>query len=112
MKFNIFFTLPHGNLAYAWANDPSAPSYSANPFFRHNPNGGNVTVTRQSVGLYTVLWSSLSLSAKTDVQVTAYGPGSSVCKIEGWGPQSVRVRCFDPGTGAPLDSRFDIMFFS
>jgi hypothetical protein len=112
VKFNVFFTLPHGNLAYAWASDPSAPSYSANPFFRHNPNGGNVTVTRHAVGIYTVLWSSLSLSAKTDVQVTAYGPGSSVCTVEGWGAQSVNVRCFDPGTGAPVDSRFDIMYFS
>ena len=112
VKFNLFFATPQPNLAYAWANQPSSPSYSPSTFYRSNPSGGAVSIVRSGVGRYTVAWSGLSLLDGGDVQVTAYGAGNSVCKVESWGSQSVAVRCFNPGTNVLVDSYFDIMFFS
>lgn len=112
VKFNVFFATPNPSLAYAWANSPASASYSPSPFYRSNPSGGAVTITRSGVGRYAVTWSGLALLDGGDVQVTAYGGGNIVCKVEGWGPQTVGVRCFNPGTNALVDSQFDIMYFS
>jgi hypothetical protein len=112
VKFNLFFATPNPNLAYAWANQPTTSSYSPNTFYRSNPSGGAVTITRSGVGRYSVAWSGLSLLDGGDVQVTAYSGGNIVCKVEGWGSTSVGVRCFNPATNALVDSYFDIMYFS
>jgi hypothetical protein len=112
VKFNIFFATPNPELAYAWADQPSSASYSPSSFYRSNPSGGGVTITRSGTGRYTVTWSGLSLLDGGDVQVTAYSSGNITCKVEGWGAQSVNVRCFNPGTNALVDSYFDIMYFS
>jgi hypothetical protein len=112
VKFNLFFATPNPNLAYAWASSPTTASYSANTFYRSNPTGGNVTITRSGVGRYTVAWAGLALLDGGDVQVTAYGGGNIVCKVENWGGSSAAVRCFNPATNALADSMFDIMFFS
>jgi hypothetical protein len=112
VKFDVFFATPHPSLAYAWANQPTTASYSPSTFYRSNPSGGAATITRSGVGRYAVTWSGLSLLDGGDVQVTAYGGGNIVCKVEGWGPQTVGVRCFNPGTNALVDSYFDIMYFS
>jgi hypothetical protein len=112
VKFNVFFALPHPTLAYAWASSPSSSSYLANTHYATNPTGGNVTISRSGVGRYTVAWSGLTLNGGGDVQVTAYGGGNIVCKVENWGSASANVRCFNPQTNALVDSQFDIMFFS
>jgi hypothetical protein len=112
VKFNVFFATPNPNLAYAWADQPTTASYAPSSFYRSNPNGGGVSITRSSTGRYTVAWSGLALLDGGDVQVTAYGGGNIVCKVEGWGSTSVGVRCFNPGTNVLVDSYFDIMYFS
>jgi hypothetical protein len=111
-KFNVFFATPAANLAYAWANDRFAPSYSPSMSYRFNPSGGPVTILRTGIGRYTVTWAGLALLGGGDVQVTAYSSGNIVCKVERWGAPSALVRCFSPATGAPVDSQFTIMFFS
>jgi hypothetical protein len=111
-KFNVFFATPNPELAYAWADQPSSASYSPSSFYRSNPSGGAVNITRSGTGRYTVTWSGLSLLDGGDVQVTAYSSGNIVCKVEGWSSQSVNVRCFNPGTNALVDSYFDIAYFS
>lgn len=110
VKFNLFFTTPLSQLAYAWADNPTTPSYSPNAFYR-TPNGA-VNVTRLEKGRYTVTWSGLTLLDGGDVQVTAYGGTNIECKVESWGENSAAVRCFNPGTNALVDSYFDVMMFS
>jgi hypothetical protein len=113
VKFNVFFAAPNPNLAYAWANLPTAASYSPNSFYRSNPSGGGVTINRLGTGRYLVIWSGLALLDYGDVQVTAYGAGNIVCSVEALGsPNLAGVRCFDPGTNALVDSLFDVMVFS
>jgi hypothetical protein len=112
VKFNLFFATPNPNLAYAWADQPTSASYSPSSFYRSNPNGGAISITRSGVGRYNVLWSGLSLLDGGDVQVTAYGGGNTICKVESWGSQSAAVRCFNPNTNVLVDSYYDIMFFS
>jgi hypothetical protein len=112
VKFNVFFATPNHTLAYAWANQPLISNYSPHTFYRFNPSGGPVTIARFGVGRYTVSWIGLSLLNGGDVQVTAYGTGNVVCKVESWGLPSARVRCLNPATGAPVDALFTIMFFS
>lgn len=112
VKFNVFFATPNPGLAYAWANQPTAASYSPDLRYRFNPSGGPVAIFRTGVGRYTVRWSGLSLLGGGDVQVTAYGAGNIVCKVERWGGPDALVRCFNPATNALVDSYFDVMFFS
>ncbi len=111
-KFNVFFATPNPNLAYVWANQPSTNSYSPSTFYRSNPSGGAVSISRVGVGRYTVTWSGLALLDGGDVQVTAYGGGNIVCKVEGWSSIAATVRCFNPGTSIPFDSFFTILFAS
>jgi hypothetical protein len=108
VKFNLFFATPSPNLAYAWADQPATASYSPSTYYRSNPSGGAVTITRFALGRYKVVWSGLAPTDGGDVQVTAYGPGNIVCKVEEGFPV---VRCFDPSTNALVDSAFDIMYF-
>jgi hypothetical protein len=112
VKFNLFFATPNPHLAYAWANSPTSASYTPSTFYSTNPNGGGINITRSGTGRYVVTWSGLALLDGGDVQVTAYSSGNIVCKVEGWGSQSVGVRCFNPGTNVLVDSYFDIMYFS
>ena len=112
VKFNVLLATPNPGLAYAWANQPTIASYAPSPSYRSNPSGGPVTISRQGAGRYTVTWSGLSLLGGGDVQVTAYGVGNIVCKVERWTVPSAFVRCFNPATSALVDSYFDVMFFS
>jgi hypothetical protein len=113
LKFNVLFLMPNNHLGYAWADQPSAASYTPSSFYSHNSSGGGVSITRSSTGKYTVTWSGLGadLLDGGDVQVTAYGGGTAQCKVESWGSQSANVRCFAPN-GALVDSFYDVFLGS
>jgi hypothetical protein len=116
-KFNVLFLLPSPHLAYAWADQPTASSYTPSTFYSSNPTGGAISITRLGTGRYSVTWSGLgsNLLDGGDVQVTAYGsagPTSNAhCKVEFWGSQDAYVRCFSP-TGTLVDSDFSVLFGS
>lgn len=112
VKFNVLLATPNPGLAYAWADQPFAGSYAPNLRYRFNPSGGPVTIFRTGIGRYTVRWTGLSLLGGGDVQVTAYGAGNVVCKVERWGIPDALVRCFNPATNLLVDSSFDVMLFS
>lgn len=112
VKFNVFFATPNPTLAYAWADQPAGFDYSPSSLYRSNPSGGPVTAAPIGVGQHLVTFHSLSLLDGGDVQVTAYGPGNIICKVQSWIATKALVRCFDPRTNASLDSRFVVMFFS
>ena len=102
-----------GSVGYAWATQPSSPSYTPSASHSYNSGGGAIQITRRAPGLYTVTFNGLGgrLLDGGNVQVTAYGSSNSQCKVENWGRESVAVRCFSP-SGTLVDSYFVVMFVS
>jgi hypothetical protein len=108
-------TAPFGS-AYVWADQPSAASYTPHLSYQFNSTGAVNTITRSSVGRYTVRLPGLGSSSGT-VHVTAYGASTDQCKVARWGSgggldyaaQLVEVRCFDR-TGAPSDSMYTMSY--
>ena len=105
---------PRGS-AFVWANQPFSASYRPNPNYQWNsrhPFTAVNTITRTAVGSYAVQLPDLGAVSGT-VLVTAYGPGTSNCKVQSWGPngtaQSVKVRCFT-ATGRPADAPFTMSY--
>ncbi|GAB3661542.1 hypothetical protein GCM10027589_23890 [Actinocorallia lasiicapitis] len=102
--------------AYAWADQPSRPSYQASPAYSWNyASGANAVtnITRAATGDYAVRFNAnggqISL-ADGNVAVTGYGTGSATCKVVGWATSTgVRVRCFSPA-GAAADSQFTVAY--
>ncbi len=112
--------------AYLWANQPSAASYTPDLVYQRNSSGATNWVTRTSVGVYAVHLPNLGgfdvISQRTDgsgtVHVTAYGSGTQICKVTGWGPgpplwsdlaQHIGVQCFD-SSGARADTEFTLSY--
>jgi hypothetical protein len=102
---------PGHRLGYALADQPAAPEYTPHPAYAYNSAGQPIEISRRDVGSYTVKFMGLGGMglAGAQVQVTAFGAGTSFCKVHGWlssGPDLViRVRCYDIG---PADSRYSI----
>src|SRR5688572_15560374 len=59
-------------VAYVWAENKSAPSYSPSDAYRWVMSKGAVTITRASVGVYTVKLGNSGVPGGHG-QVTAYG---------------------------------------
>jgi Zn-dependent metalloprotease len=99
--------------AYVWANNPTAASYTPSTSYQRNATGALNTISRSGVGSYAVIFANLGTATGGTVHVTAYGPGSAMCKVAGWGPalpgMIVNVRCFD-AAGARADSLFTASF--
>lgn len=93
---------------YAWAEDPTNPSYSPNSTYAWNSTGQGITITRRPVGQYTVTFSGQNLQSATPI-VTAYGSGANYCKIVSMGTSSVDVNCFTAG-GSLADTRFSVAY--
>jgi hypothetical protein len=102
-------------LAYALADQPVATSpYSPDASTRFSSSGGPITVTRTSVGQYTVRFAGLGRppGGHDNVQVTGYGGVAIYCKPALWDASSadlvVQVNCVlrDATTA---DSKFEIL---
>ncbi len=93
------------NIAFAWADQPSTSSYSPDSSYAYNPTGG-ITITRSSVGSYSVNFANQNLNGGT-VQITSYGSGNSNCYSGGWGGTFANVECQN-ASGAAVDSYFVI----
>lgn len=93
---------------YVWADQPAAASYTPSLAYQWNSAGGNITISRGGVGIYYVKFPGQSFVGGT-VQVTAYGTGNEICKVQQWSnvgaDQRVPVFCFTPG-GQMVDTRF------
>jgi hypothetical protein len=113
--FDASYSVPAkkgGSLAYVWANQPSAASYTPEPFYQFNSKGGLNTITRGAPGVYTIRLPKLG-AANGTVKVTTYGPVSTRCKVVYWFPdgadQTVTVECRN-SAGAYVDSMFTMTF--
>jgi hypothetical protein len=112
---------------YAWANQPTADSYTPDLTYQHGmvhsecgdtPTSAPVTISRWSAGYYTVAFPDMGPSGRsfpTNVQVSGYGFDMNTCKVSGWSGGGTTVYagvfCFD-ATGAPADAYFTIAFSS
>jgi hypothetical protein len=99
---------------FVWASDPAAASYTANASYAYNSAGGAITIRRTAAGQYAVTFAGLAKGARSasNVQVTAYGPGSESCGVVGWSGSEdlvVSVRCIASASGQPADARFTVL---
>jgi hypothetical protein len=112
-KFTTMVTAPASHLAYVWANDPTNQSYTPNSDYAFNPMGGDVTITRNGVGAYTVRWTAVDGEIRDfgNAQVTAWGFNNAQCRLSGYGLDAAHVMCYGP-TGAPMDTYYTVLLGS
>lgn len=101
-----------GQAGYAWANQPTNPSYSPPAANSWNSGGGAITITRSSIGHYVVRFEGLGLAGGAP-QVSAHGSRFIDCRLISWGVlaggQNITVQCFD-GAANFFDSAFTVLF--
>ena len=112
-KFTTQVTGPAAHLAYAWASDPTNPSYTPNESYAFNPMGGNVAISRTGVGAYTVRWIAVDGEIRDfgTAQVTAWGYNNAQCRLAYFDADAAHVRCYGP-TGAAMDTQFTVLLGS
>jgi len=125
-QFSLVFAagIPNGtgSAYYAWADQPSASSYTPFTTYQQGILGGvgtigtPATITRSDTGSYSVTFPQMGSGiASSNVQITAYGSGSEYCDSAGWsdnnsdGSASASVACFS-ASGAPVDTTFAITY--
>ncbi|MFI5495118.1 hypothetical protein [Actinoplanes sp. NPDC051859] len=101
-------------MAYVFASQPTAASYTPPANYSYNSTGGINKITKAAApaGVYTVDAPSLG-AAGGHVQVTAYGTGTEWCTAWNWAPagtaQRIHVRCYNAG-GQPADTKFTLSY--
>ena len=118
--FTTSFTAGGGSantLAFAWANNPTATSYTPSSAYQYNSRGGGLATIAHTPGsgFYTVDFpDSFGPAAGGGVKVTAYGSTTSgQCKVTSWGPsgssERVGVQCYN-SAGSVSDEYFSIAY--
>jgi hypothetical protein len=112
-KFTVLFVLAATHLAYAYADQPSAASYSPHPTLSSNPAGGAITITRNGTGEYTVVWAGVDpeIVEGGTVQVTAASLDNTQCKATSLFDSGAVVRCFATN-GNRVDAYYTVMLSS
>jgi hypothetical protein len=109
----VFRASNAGPMAYFWLDQPSA-SYTVTGTWNYNSTGGANHVSHDSVGHYTVTLGGLGANAG-NVQVTAYGPNPSTCRVGYWGTfqpyQQVGVTCRNV-SGNFADTSFNLSYIN
>lgn len=91
--------------AFAFANQPSAPSYTPNPLASYSTGPGSPLITHNALaGDYTVKFGT-GTPAHSIFLVGAQAGFRNLCKVGAWQSFSIRVRCFD-AAGAPHDTHY------
>ena len=94
--------------AFAFGNQPSAPSYTPNPLASYTSGPGPMVITHNApAGSYNVNLGT-GLQRGTTFMVSAIAGFWNLCKIGQWAASAAEVRCFDYA-GAPKDSPFWIL---
>lgn len=100
------------SVAFLWANEPTAPSYTPDLDYQYNPGGGTNTIIRNSTGNYAATLPGLTRVGGT-VIVTAYGGAPAHCQVSSWSGGSsgttVYVTCTN-GSGVATDEEFSLVY--
>jgi hypothetical protein len=99
---------PGSEGGYAWASDPSSPSYNPDSFYSWNSSGQPIIIQNTGTGRYDVTFASQTIPGGT-AEVTAYGFGTEYCKIMSSGNSLVQVACFDTN-GNPANTFFTVRY--
>jgi hypothetical protein len=111
-------TLLFDRYGYAWADQPTAATYTPSPNYAYNARGGAITITRSGVGQYDVHFDALSSfpqGGTETVVASTYGSSTIQCTPTSWVnlafPRKLvaHVECIDMRDGARADSRFTIL---
>jgi hypothetical protein len=114
IEMNAYLTPEPGGWGYAWANEPTATSYSPEQSYSSNSTGATTHIKRNAVGSYTVTFPGLAVESSNGgtADVTAYGTDGS-CSPSSWSDNgtaiAVEVDCEAPG-GTPQDDEFDVLY--
>jgi hypothetical protein len=116
VAFTVLVTRNYSDLAFAYANQPTGTNYSPSAAGSWNPVGAT-KVIRTGVGRYDVVFNTLGSELPANVyghvQVNGVGTGKAHCKVHSWGGSpnlTVSVGCYTSPTGAPVDSKFTVLF--
>ena len=100
-------------IGYVWNNNPTTPGTTTpDAGYSYSSSGGAISITRNSVGNYSVTFTGLGKDATSNVQVSAYGPGPDFCVTEGWANETdvtAYVYCYDK-TGNFTDHSFTMLY--
>lgn len=109
---NVSFGASSAGLAYLFADQPSAASYTPLFAYQYNSTGATNTIVRNAVGSYTATIPGLT-TIGGDVQVTAYGTNAARCTVHSWLTSSrgtkINVFCWN-GSGRRADEKFDLAY--
>lgn len=108
---------PGQRAGFAWANAAAATAdYTPDTRFSLNSSGGALTAQHLGAGLYQLVFSGLgkTTGATETVLITADGPATHHCRTTSWGNTGandlvIALSCFDFATGAPSDTRYDLI---
>jgi hypothetical protein len=102
-------------IAFLWANQPSAASYTPSTTYQYNNRGGGLaTITRSAPGTYSISFpDSFGPAAAGGVKVSAWGSTGAFCKVTYWGPSGaaeiVNTQCYN-SAGAAADEYFSAVY--
>jgi hypothetical protein len=112
--YTIYVTGKFGDLAFAYASNPTGTDYAPPGSASFNPVGA-IRVFRRGVGSYQVKFAGFGsklISNGGHPQAVAIGTGGQYCLINGWGGKPdllVTVFCFSRD-GASKDVKFNVFF--
>jgi len=102
-------------VGFVWNNNPTT-SGTTTPAsaYSYNSSGGVNTVTRNSVGSYTVNFPGLGNGLNSNVEVTPYGTGPAYCMVGNWSSSGssevqVNIDCYNR-LAAAVDHSFTVLY--
>ncbi len=113
--YTVLYTKPEvgtESLAYAWANNASADTYTPSALYSYNPTSAAISISRSAVGTYNVSFDEFAGVGFNggNVLVTAYGGGAQRCKVSSWGSSNANILCLDTA-GSAVDANYTVMFW-
>ena len=104
---------PTDDIAFAWANNPTAASYQPSATYAHNP-AGPIIIKRVWTGRYAVRFQGFGGNGKAggNVQVVSWGGAATRCKVASWSSGGsdfiANVYCVN-SAGKPVDERYAVL---
>jgi len=112
--YSIMFLRPDAvddGLAFAWADQPAAASYTPAAGYSFNSGDGAITAQRSGTGTYSMTFAGFDLRGLQGghVQVNGYGSSDDRCWVADWTSTTVSINCRD-SAGNPVDTYYDVLF--
>jgi len=109
---------PDRNMAYFRTSQPTEEHTELSRYQGYNADREAISLRRNERGHYTATIPDFSFREESggNVQLSAYGRGNTTCTVHNWiaseidsAALEIDVKCFEPKTGLPRDSRFQAL---